>query len=96
MCEQEQSETPLTAVQGLSAEQAEKLGQFWITTVEQLVSQAAAEGGAARLAEAIEMDGAAFAELLAALKSTLPPEKVVELEAPAPTDKGMGALRPPE
>ena len=96
MCEQEQSETRLIAGDVLSAKQVERLGGFWITTVEQLVSQAAAEGGAARLAEAVEMDQGTFAEFLAALKSKLPPEKVAELEAPAPTDKGMGALRPPE
>ena len=93
---EKQLETPLTAADGLSPQQVEKFSQFWITTVEQLVSQAAAEGGTARLADAIEMDQAAFAEILAAMKSKLPPEKVVELEAPAPMDKGMGALRPPE
>ena len=96
MCEHEQSETRLIAGDVLSAEQVERLGGFWITTVEQLVSQAAAEGGAARLAEAIETDQAAFAELLAAMKGRLSPEKVAQLEAPVPTDKGTGALRPPE
>lgn len=96
MCEQEQSETQLTACDVLSAEQIDRLGEFWITTAEQLVSQAAAEGGAARIAGALDMDEAAFGELLAGLKGKLPPAKVAELEARTPRDKGMGALRPPE
>ncbi len=92
----EHSETPLIPMQGLSAEAVDKLGQQWITTVEQLIAQSATPAGSAKLAEVIGYDLGEYREMIDRIKLELAPEIVADLEKDAPLDKGMGALKPPD
>jgi len=95
MSERESRGMPLEKVNALDGASVRKLKGFWITTAEQLVAQAATPEGKTRLAGLLGIAETAFADLIAKVKSSLDPETVRRLEAEHPTDKGMGALKPP-
>jgi len=88
-------ETPLDKLGGLSPALRGKLQGNWITTVEQVVAQAATPEGRKGLAGLLGLDEGALAALLSEARALLGPDAVRRLEAPHPHDKGLGALKPP-
>lgn len=88
-------ETPLERIEDLPDAARQKLKARWITSVEQLVAQAATPQGKAHLAALLDADAAAVKGLLARAKALLRPDLVAQLEQETPQDHGLGALRPP-
>ena len=88
-------ETPLERIDDLPEETCQKLKARWITTVEQLVAQAATPEGKSHLAALLAADAAGIEGLLARARALLEPGLVAQLERETPQDHGLGALKPP-
>lgn len=88
-------ETPLERIEDLPEETCQKLKARWITTIEQLVAQAATPEGKTHLATLLAADAAAVEGLLARARALLEPGLVAQLERETPQDHGLGALKPP-
>ena len=90
------AETPLNELVALPEGAIKKLAELWITSIEQLVAQPRSPNGKEGLAQALGLGEEQLDEILSAARETLGPEAVQRLEAEHPTDKGLGALKPPD
>ncbi len=88
-------QTPLSTVDGWSADHVKKMQDVWITTAQQVVALGATEGGIPALSRQLGISPERARELLDAASAALTPDERSELSRRSDTSNlGLGAFPP--
>jgi hypothetical protein len=90
------SETPLSAVSGITASVLKQLRKRWIESADQLVALGATSDGVHALAQELEIDAAEVARLIAHARAALHPDAAAVAERPVDTRRYPLGATPPE